>query len=33
LLAPLLIVGGTMSIAGAAVLGRQWYKIRPGRPS
>jgi hypothetical protein len=28
LLAPFLIVGGAMSVAGAAVLGRQWYVIR-----
>ena len=32
LLAPFLMVGGAMSIAGAAVLGRQWYKIHAGRP-
>jgi hypothetical protein len=31
LLAPLLMVGGTLSIAGAAVLGRQWYVTRRGR--
>lgn len=28
LLAPLLFVGGTMSVVGAAVLGRQWYVTR-----
>ena len=28
LLAPLLFVGGTMSLVGAAVLGRQWYMTR-----
>jgi hypothetical protein len=28
LLAPLLFVGGTMSLVGAAVLGRQWYVTR-----
>ena len=32
LLAPLLFVGGTMSLVGAAVLGRQWFvtRRRPG---
>ena len=28
MLAPLLFVGGTMSLVGAAVLGRQWYVTR-----
>ena len=28
LLAPLLFVGGTMSLVGAAVLGRQWFVTR-----
>jgi hypothetical protein len=32
LLAPLLFVGGTMSLVGAAVLGRQWFVTRAGRP-
>jgi hypothetical protein len=31
LLAPFLIVGGAMSVAGAAVLGRQWYVTRRAR--
>ena len=28
MLAPLLFVGGTMSLVGAAVLGRQWFVTR-----
>jgi hypothetical protein len=32
LLAPLLVVGGAMSVVGAGVLGRQWIATRRGRP-
>ena len=32
MLASLLIVGGTLSLAGAAVLARQWWVVRAGRP-
>lgn len=32
MLASLLIVGGTLSLAGAAVLARQWWVVRAARP-